>query len=71
MATATLIRAVKDGIVEKDDCIMLNITGGGEKRFKKEKEVVYLKPSHIFEINPPLAEIKKVMDKLFYNYSEQ
>ncbi len=65
VATATLINAVKDGIVNKDDCIMLNITGGGEKRIKREKDIMYLKPLHVFDINPDLKEVKSVMDKLF------
>ncbi|MCU4165920.1 cysteate synthase [Carboxylicivirga caseinilyticus] len=65
VATATLINAVKDGVVEKDSCIMLNITGGGEKKFKQDKEVVYLKPSYVFEINPPLAKVEEVMNELF------
>jgi cysteate synthase len=38
---------------------MLNITGGGEKRFKKSHSLHYLKPSYIFEINP---NEEKIMD---------
>ena len=65
VAVATLIEAVKNGVVNKKDCIMLNITGGGEKRFKQDKEVLYLKPHHVFDINPPLEDVKVVMDSLF------
>ncbi|MBS2098500.1 cysteate synthase [Carboxylicivirga linearis] len=65
VATATLINAVKNGTVQKDDCIMLNITGGGEKKFKQDKEVVYLKPSFVFDINPPLEKVEEVMNDLF------
>jgi len=65
VATATLINAVKTGLVNKDDCIMLNITGGGEQRFKREKEIVYLKPSHVFDIDPSVQSVKTVLDKLF------
>nr|WP_319397803.1 cysteate synthase [uncultured Carboxylicivirga sp.] len=65
VATATLINAVKEGLVKKDDCIMLNITGGGEKRIKKDKEVTYLEPSYVFDINPPLEKVQEVMDILF------
>ncbi len=43
---------------------MLNITGGGEQRIKKEKEVAYLKPNHIFEIDAPTKEIQDVLKKL-------
>ena len=65
VATATLIQAVKDGVVEKDDCIMLNITGGGEKRFKSDKDIVYLKPSHVFDFTPSIEEVKTVLNQLF------
>lgn len=65
VAVATLINYAKEGKLDKEACVMLNITGGGEERFKREKEVVYLKPSHVFDINPDLSEVKKVMDKLF------
>ncbi|MCW3804201.1 cysteate synthase [Plebeiibacterium marinum] len=65
VATATLINAVKDGVVKKDDCIMLNITGGGEERFKSEKEIVYLKPAHVFDITPSMEDVEKVLSELF------
>ena len=65
VATATLIKAVNDGTVNKDDLIMLNITGGGEDKFKRENDIVYLKPNHIFDINPKLETLKEVLDKLF------
>ena len=44
---------------------MLNITGGGEERLMSEKEVTYLKPSHVFEITPSLETVKEVLDRLF------
>jgi cysteate synthase len=65
VATATLIKAVEEGTVEKDALIMLNITGGGEAKFKKENEITFLKPSHIFEINPDIETLKEVLDTLF------
>ena len=65
VATATLIKAVNDSTVEKDALIMLNITGGGEEKFKRENDIVYLKPKHIFDINPDLETLKEVLDKLF------
>lgn len=65
VATATLINAVKDGIVKADDTIMLNITGGGEERFKRENELHYLKPSFIFDINPNDEDVKKKLIDLF------
>ncbi|MGQ1948610.1 cysteate synthase [Geofilum sp. OHC36d9] len=65
VAVASLISEVKAGRVAKDAVIMLNITGGGEKRFLREKEVTYMKPDHIFDINPAEDEVKDVLTKLF------
>ncbi len=65
VATATLINAVKEGTVNPDDYIMLNITGGGEERIKSEKDILYLKPTHVFDITPTLEEVKSVITKLF------
>ena len=45
VAVASLIKSAESGQVSKDAIIMLNITGGGAKRFKKENEIIYLKPS--------------------------
>lgn len=65
VATASLITEVQAGRIPKEATIMLNITGGGEARFKKEKEVTYLKPQHVFDINPGTEDIKKVLAQLF------
>ncbi len=65
VATASLIAEVQAGRVPKEAIVMLNITGGGEARFKSEKEVMYLKPRHVFDINPATEEIKRVLDQLF------
>ncbi len=65
VAVATLVNAVKQGEVEKDATIMINITGGGENRFKSEKEVTYLKPLHIFDVTPSLDTVREVLAKLF------
>jgi cysteate synthase len=65
IATATLIEAAKSGKVKKDDLIMLNITGGGESKFKSERELFYLKPQIIFDMNPDAEEVKKLVEELF------
>ncbi len=65
VATASLIKEVNSGNIDKEAVVMLNITGGGEQRIKKEKEVAYLKPNHIFEIDAPTKEIQDVLKKLF------
>ncbi len=65
VATATLIDAVKKGMVERDSIIMLNITGGGEEHFKSGKELYYLQPSSVCGINPDPAEVRRKVEKLF------
>lgn len=65
IATATLIKSVKNRTVEKDSLIMLNITGGGEKRFKHDKNLHFLKPVEICEINPDENKVRKKIRELF------
>lgn len=65
VATASLIAAVEAGEVRKDEVVMLNITGGGEKRYKADNDVFFLMPNHVFDINAPKEEVKKVLDNLF------
>lgn len=65
VAAASLISIVKEGRIANYATIMLNITGGGKERFMSEHDIVYMQPDHVFEINPPVEEIKNVMNKLF------
>jgi len=65
IATASLITEIEKGEIEKDALIMLNITGGGEERFQMEKELHYLEPSLLFDIDPNEEEVKKQLEVLF------
>jgi len=65
VATASLIKAVADGRVEKNATVMLNITGGGEELFKEDKELCYLKPSLVFPLNPDAEEVAAKVEALF------
>lgn len=65
VAAATLMDAVKNKNLRKNSLIMLNITGGGEKRFKADKELYYLKPSIVFDINPDKREVREKISSLF------
>lgn len=65
IATASLLQAVDKGIVGADEVIMLNITGGGEARFKCDNEIQYLKPNHVFRIGASKDEIAQVLRGLF------
>jgi cysteate synthase len=64
IAIATLINEVKEGKVEKDAVVMLNITGGGMEKFKRENDIQYLKPEMVFPINPDPEMVKKELMKL-------
>jgi cysteate synthase len=65
VAVATLIQAVNDGKIEPETIVMLNITGGGEERYKRGKELHYLAPSEVFDINPSLEEVHASLKKIF------
>ena len=64
VATASLQQAVERGTVKADDVVMLNITGGGEKRFQAEHELFYLKPDHIFKIDFTEEEVERVLMRM-------
>jgi cysteate synthase len=58
VATAALIRAVAQGKVGKQDCILLNITNGGFERMQQDYTLQYLKPRITFspeEITPAIV----------------
>lgn len=65
VATASLIKCVEENNIDKDAIIMLNITGGGEKKFKEEKEIFYLKPRHIFDLENKTSDVHSIIEKLF------
>lgn len=70
VATSSLIKAVEAGQIDKSATVMLNITGGGERHFKDELAAKggtlhYLKPSHIFPLNPSADDVVAVVEELF------
>jgi cysteate synthase len=65
VAVASLIEAVNNKTVAPDALIMINITGGGEERFKKENKLYYLEPELIFDIDPDFEEVKSKLQELF------
>ena len=65
VATASLIKAVEEGRIAKDAVIMLNITGGGIGRFKKEHKLVYTQPDYIFRLDADPEFVKKTVSGLF------
>ena len=64
VATASLLQAVDKGMVKPDDVVMLNITGGGERRFQAEHEIHHLQPDHIFKIGFTKEELVRVLTEM-------
>ena len=65
VALASLIKQVADGKIASDACIMLNITGAGEKRFREEHDPVYLEPSRIFPLDVDADKVVAEVEALF------
>lgn len=65
VALATLIKKVEAGEIEKDACIMLNVTGAGEEAAKRGRELWYLKPSKVFSLSPDVDEVVTYVESLF------
>lgn len=65
VAVATLINAVDNKLVKPDDLIMLNITGGGEEKFKSGRDLFYLKPLLTFGVDPDEEDVKARVKELF------
>jgi len=65
IATATLIEAVKKNTINKEEVFMLNITGGGEKKFKSANPYFCMTPDLVFDIDPNPKDVKEKVRKLF------
>ncbi|MBQ5371921.1 MAG: cysteate synthase [Rikenellaceae bacterium] len=65
VATAALIKAVAEGKVDKEKIVMLNITGGGERKAKEGKELWYLKPTHMFSLTPDESDVIAKVEAMF------
>jgi cysteate synthase len=67
VAVASLVTAVRENKIKKNAVVMLYITGGGEVRFKKEQQLVGIKPAKIFDNNPDKEMVKNELLRLFRN----
>jgi cysteate synthase len=65
VATASLINACRENAINTSAVVMLNITGGGEDRFKAGRQLHSLKPSVVFDLNPSLQEVERKLEGLF------
>ncbi|PAV11562.1 cysteate synthase [Methanosarcina spelaei] len=59
VATASLLKAVEAGNIEKDETILLNLAGGGYKRLKEDYTLYQIKPVDTAKNSDiPLEELK-------------
>ena len=59
IATASLMKAVRENQVQPNEVVMLNITGGGEERFRKVAGALhYLKPALVIRTEVTIAELE-------------
>ncbi len=65
VAVASLVQAVENGTVGKDEVIMLNITGAGEELAKSEGEVFYAVPNLVLDPALPEETIIAQVESLF------
>ena len=65
VAVASLIQAIKANNVERNATIMLNITGGGEMRYKAENEIFHLRPHLIFPLESNKNDVIAKVEALF------
>ena len=65
IALATLIKEVEAGRIEKSATVMLNITGGGEARYKEGKEIFHLTPSLVFPLDPDEKDVIAKVESIF------
>ena len=65
VATASLIKAIEEGKVDRKKTVMLNITGGGERKAQEGKELWYLKPTHVFPLEPDVEDVVAKVEAMF------
>ena len=65
VALSSLIQCVESGRVEKDAVIMLNITGGGIGRYRREHDHVLQQPDLVFPVGTDPDTVKSRVLELF------
>lgn len=65
VAVASLLQAINENKIQPEAIVMLNITGGGEERYKAGKPLYYLRPVKIFDIGISPEEVKEALAKIF------
>ncbi len=65
VAVASLIESVNEGKIDPEAIVMLNITGGGEQKFKNGKTLHYLIPTVVFDIDPSVESVDAALKEIF------
>ena len=65
VALHSLIESVQNGTVKPQDTVMLNITGGGEKLYKQNRQPWMLKPQIVFPLDPDPDVVLDKVSALF------
>jgi cysteate synthase len=65
VAVASLIESVNKGKIDPEAIVMLNITGGGEQKFKSGKTLHYLIPTVVFDIDPSIESVDAALKEIF------
>ncbi len=70
IATASLMKAVADGRMERDKIVMLNVTGGGEQLYKTTlaaagRQLWHLEPSHVFAVDAVAEDVVEKIEELY------
>ena len=65
VAVVSLEKALKNGEISSDEVVMLNITGGGEKLFKKHFNYVNAQPDLIMSPEDDAAKVISAVRNLF------
>lgn len=67
VAVASLIKAVESGRVDKNASVMLNITGGGMDRYRKEHDTKAARADLILPVDAGADRVVRDVEKLFLN----
>lgn len=62
VALASLIKAVEDGKVSKDECILLNMTGGGRDRVSEDFDMITIRPCAEVSCDATDEELREALD---------
>ena len=65
VVVASLLKALENKAIDPEDVILLNITGGGEKRLWEDFEKIIVEPDLICKNDINTEELKEVIEEVF------